>query len=308
MSKVFICHRHEAEMAAGRLAESLRQDYGSDVFLDTGIRGGENYEKKLRQTVGHAQIVVVLIGPGWVTARDARDRTLDDPDSWVRREIEYALEHDDIKVIPVLLGHNKKPSEEELPQSLAPLAKLQPLRLFHETWGADVELLKNNFGSDVWKQSQTQRKIAGSLESAKEAARKTSVEQLARKKSARAFSAPGTDPKAVAEDLRKFYQGLGMQSRITRPEIGGYLVEAQHSGKLRAMAGLQSAIEVLVMTEGDDLLIHISAGKWGDKALAVGISPFLPPTLLTAAYGTHRQSKLPAQTLERVEEFLLESG
>ena len=308
MSKVFICHRHESEMAAGRLAESLKQDYGSDVFLDTGIRGGEDYEKKLRQTVGHAQIVLVLIGPGGVAARDRLGRTLEDSNSWVRREIEYALEHEDIQVIPVLLGHDSKPSKEELPESLAPLAKLQPLRLYHETWRADVERLKDNFGSEVWKQSQAQSKIAGSLVAARKAVSKTSAEQLARKKSARAFSAPGTDPKAVAEDLRQFYQGLGMQSRVTRAEIGGYLVEARHAGKLRAMAGLQSAIEVLVMSEGDDLLIHISAGKWGDKALAVGLSPLLPPTLLTAAYGTHRQSKLPAQTLERVEQFLLESG
>ena len=305
MSRVFICHRHASEMVAGRLADSLRHDYGSDVFVDTGLRPGEKYEKKLLQTVGHAQIVLVLIEHDWANARDSLGRTLEDPQSWVRREIEYALQHDDIQVIPVLISGAAKPSKEQLPESLIPLAELKPKTISNDSWNTDVAKLKDAFGPDLWKQSQAQRHLAASLDAAREAARRTNVEQLARARKARSFRAPEVEAKAVAEDLRDFYKTLGMRARIDRPVEGGFRVEAQHAGSLRAMSGLQSAISVLVMRDGDDLLVHVTAGKWGDKALAVGLSALMPPTLVTAAYGVRRQAKLPGQTYEHVEQFLL---
>jgi hypothetical protein len=69
-----------------------------------------------------ATIMLAIIGPNWVDARDEKtgNRRIDDPEDWVRVEIERALAQK-IPVIPVLVAGATLPSKSDLPQSLQPL-------------------------------------------------------------------------------------------------------------------------------------------------------------------------------------------
>jgi hypothetical protein len=56
--------------------------------------------------------MVVVIGPQWLNATDAEgNRRLDQPDDWVRREIETALRRE-ILILPLLVNNTPQPAAE----------------------------------------------------------------------------------------------------------------------------------------------------------------------------------------------------
>jgi hypothetical protein len=68
------------------------------------------------------------------------ERRLDDPDDFVRLEIEAALERD-VRVIPILVEGARMPRSEELPQSVAALARRQALELTSHRFSSDTRTL-----------------------------------------------------------------------------------------------------------------------------------------------------------------------
>src|SRR5262249_12796357 len=78
-------------------------------------------------------------GKGWIDARDDKGvRRLDNPEDFVRIEIESALKQDK-RVIPVLVGDTHMPRPEELPEEIRPLARRNAVRLSHERFRADAQ-------------------------------------------------------------------------------------------------------------------------------------------------------------------------
>ena len=78
----------------------------------------------IRTILPGCRVVLVLIGPNWLEARDETGRRrLDDPQDWVRIEIETALNASGLDVVPVLVNGARMPRAEELPQSLHPLLR-----------------------------------------------------------------------------------------------------------------------------------------------------------------------------------------
>ena len=78
-------------------------------------------------------------GNGWLDARDERgSRRLDDPNDFVRIEIESALRLGK-RVIPVLVHEARMPRPDELPEAIRPLATRNAVRLTHERFRADVQ-------------------------------------------------------------------------------------------------------------------------------------------------------------------------
>jgi len=67
-------------------------------------------------------------------------RRLDDPNDFVRIEIEAALKQDK-RVIPVLVGETRMPRLDELPEAIRPLARRNAVRLTHERFRADAHSL-----------------------------------------------------------------------------------------------------------------------------------------------------------------------
>ncbi len=91
------------------------------IYRDTSERLGVPWPQEIRERCSAADIVLVVIGPKWLEARDqyAR-RRIDQADDWVRLEIELALASGKT-VIPIAFGGQNLPPPEALPESIAEL-------------------------------------------------------------------------------------------------------------------------------------------------------------------------------------------
>jgi hypothetical protein len=111
---------------------------------------GDDFVEVLSRAVGSCDVLLALIGDEWLTVADEHGRRrLDDPDDFVRLELEAALARN-IRVIPVLVDGARMPRADELPPSLAPLAGRQALQLSPASFDADtnrlLEVLERTLG------------------------------------------------------------------------------------------------------------------------------------------------------------------
>lgn len=108
------------------------------MFIDGDtIEPGVDFAEAISRAVAACQVLVV-IGPKWLTGTEQRDRRrLDDPDDLVRLEIEAALARD-VRVIPILVGDAVMPGRDDLPESLAGLARRNALLIRHESFHSDA--------------------------------------------------------------------------------------------------------------------------------------------------------------------------
>jgi len=141
---VFLCYRREDSSGyAGRLFDALVARFGENsVFMDIDtIAPGQDFVDVIEAALVDCEIVLVLIGPSWLNARDKRKRRrLDNPDDFVRMEIEGALSRG-LRVLPVLVGGAEIPSSRELPPSLALLARRHAFDVSDRRWRYDVQAL-----------------------------------------------------------------------------------------------------------------------------------------------------------------------
>jgi TIR domain len=138
--KVFISYRRrETAGHAGRLYDRLAEHFGDErVFMDVRMEPGVDFVDQIDDAVTHCDALLSLIGAQWLDMRDAQGRRrLDDPHDFARLEVESALARD-VKVIPVLLQDAKMPEPDDLPESLAPLARRHAIELSDERWDYDV--------------------------------------------------------------------------------------------------------------------------------------------------------------------------
>ncbi|MBL8424305.1 MAG: SUMF1/EgtB/PvdO family nonheme iron enzyme [Candidatus Accumulibacter phosphatis] len=147
MAGIFISYRREdAAGWAGRLVPDLRREFpGGDVFHDiTSLGIGEDALEVIRQALESYSVVIVMIGPHWLDARDEHgQRRLDDPDDWVRLEVEESLKRRGLRVVPLLVGTATMPKAAQLPETLRPLARRVAHEISDKRWDYDVgELVK----------------------------------------------------------------------------------------------------------------------------------------------------------------------
>ena len=119
--KVFISYRRkDSHYIADRIYDWLEREFGREnVFKDVdAIPLGRDFRHILQDGVTRCDALLAVIGPRWLNETDAVGRRrVDDPEDWVRIEIETALERD-IPVIPLLVDGASFPHGEELPSSL----------------------------------------------------------------------------------------------------------------------------------------------------------------------------------------------
>jgi hypothetical protein len=142
--RIFISYRREdARGYAGRLQGDLSRRYTSEaVFRDIEIPPGVDFAEHIIGLIDNCNVVLVMIGNGWLNARDNEGaRRLDKDGDWVRLEIERALARSDVEVIPVLVDGARLPPREELPPSLAGLRRLNAFELSDRRWDYDVNEL-----------------------------------------------------------------------------------------------------------------------------------------------------------------------
>ena len=124
--RIFISYRRqETAWPAGRLYDVLVKHLpAEEVFKDVdNIEPGEDFVERITAAVASCDVLLALIGPQWLTMTDENgDRRLDNPEDYVRLEIEAALKRK-IRVIPILVDEARMPRAKELPPALAPLVR-----------------------------------------------------------------------------------------------------------------------------------------------------------------------------------------
>lgn len=134
MSGIFINYRGaDSRTAAALIDRELASRFGSDlVFRDSrSIPAGVDFVEELLDRLRTCSVLLVVIGPNWLTLTDESGRRLiDDPRDWIRREIVDALTHG-LRVIPVLIDEARLPAEAELPDDITWLSRRQYVPLRH---------------------------------------------------------------------------------------------------------------------------------------------------------------------------------
>ena len=126
MARIIVSYRRSDTAAiAGRIFDRLAAHYGEEqVFMDVDkIPFGTDFRKHIQEVLRAGDVLLAVIGPGWLgNSADGRSRIMDAADP-VRVEVETALRQG-ITVIPVLVDDAAMPAAAELPESLADFAYL----------------------------------------------------------------------------------------------------------------------------------------------------------------------------------------
>jgi hypothetical protein len=142
--RIFISYRREeTAYPAAWLFDRLADRYGGgQVFKDVdSIQLGDDFVEVITRAVGSCDVLLALMGQEWLTITDEHGRRrLDDPDDFVRLEIEAALTRR-VRVIPILVESAQMPRADELPDSLVKLVRRQALELSPTRFEADTSRL-----------------------------------------------------------------------------------------------------------------------------------------------------------------------
>jgi hypothetical protein len=125
MSSIFISYRRaDSQLSCDRIYATLGAVFGAgQVYRDlNAIVGGADFRVAIARALKRCKVVLVVIGPQWltVTGADGR-RRLDDERDAVRLELEIALRQG-MLLLPVLVQGTAVPRTEDLPASLRTLA------------------------------------------------------------------------------------------------------------------------------------------------------------------------------------------
>jgi hypothetical protein len=168
--KIFINYRRDDTAGhAGRVRDRLAPEFGrSRIFMDVaGIRPGAPFAKVLRDKVAACDVLLALIGPRWIDARDKDgNRRLDSTADYVRIEIALALRID-IPVIPILLDGATIPRAQELPKDIEGLVRHNGLHLRDASFDSDIEKLiaeiKLLAEEKTWRSEDERRRQPGAI-------------------------------------------------------------------------------------------------------------------------------------------------
>jgi len=124
------------------LVDELKRAFGADAGCEMGtVPAGKTVTEADMETISGCAAVQVVMGPRWLGVHDDHGRRrLDDPEDFVRVEIESALRSDK-RVLQILVGDAQLPGPQLLPESLQ-----GPVR--YPAW---------TLGEAVWSESITRR-------------------------------------------------------------------------------------------------------------------------------------------------------
>ena len=146
MAGIFVSYRQaDAKAWAMSLRDDLAEAFGADqVFLDKDTLHAGNWRKQIRDALDRCKVVLVVIGPRWITIADEQNRPrISLAEDVHHQEIALALSQSDLTVIPVLVDEAPMPRAEQLPQDLQKLCE-QQARKIGDTQArrkADLEVL-----------------------------------------------------------------------------------------------------------------------------------------------------------------------
>ena len=125
MSQIVISYRRQDSAdVTGRIYDHLVREFGrASVFKDVDtIPPGADFREAIKSAVSTANVFLAIIGDRWLTVADEEGRRcIDDPNDFVRIEIETALKRD-FQLIPLLVRGSRMPTPAELPDALRALS------------------------------------------------------------------------------------------------------------------------------------------------------------------------------------------
>ena len=144
-ARIFISYRTaDGKDKATALARDLGARFGDEqVFLDKDdLRGGSAWRDEVQRTLGAKPVLLLLITPQLLTAKDASGALrIADPNDPVRREFSAALEAG-AHLIPLLCdGVEAPPPAAELPKPFDRLGEYTWRRLRAYDWKSDLDRL-----------------------------------------------------------------------------------------------------------------------------------------------------------------------
>jgi hypothetical protein len=146
MAAIFINYRRDdAPGVAGRLFDHLSPKFSRrSIFMDVdAMKPGMDFVAQLDSQVAQCGVLLAVIGPRWLDAKDPNgQRRLDSDHDYVRIELASALKRD-IPVIPVLVDGAAMPPEGSLPDDLKSLVRRHALELRHTRFEADAVAITN---------------------------------------------------------------------------------------------------------------------------------------------------------------------
>jgi len=146
--------RDQSSFIARSLRDALVARFGEgSVFLDeSAISPGGEWPREIQEAILGCSAMLVIIGPYWLSASvlGSDSRRLDDPDDWVRREVEGGLARPEVAMIPLLVDGAKMPESNTLPPTLDALTARQAFVLTGSSLENEVEALVRGIrGGDV---------------------------------------------------------------------------------------------------------------------------------------------------------------
>jgi TIR domain len=152
MAGIFINYRRDdAPGVAGRLFDYLALKFPrGSLFMDVdAMNPGIDFAKQLDTQVAQCRVLLAVIGPHWLDAKDkAGQRRLDSEKDYVRIELASALKRA-IPVIPILVDGATMPPDDSLSDDLKPLTRRHALELRHSRFNADADAIMHALESAV---------------------------------------------------------------------------------------------------------------------------------------------------------------
>lgn len=141
---IFLSYRRQDAAPYARLLQyQLRERFpDAQVFMDLdSIEPGLDFVEVIEEALGSCVVLVALIGRQWLTLTDEEgNRRLDNPDDYVRFEVQTALQRG-VRVIPVLVDGAAALKAPQLPVELHKLARLSALELSYGRYQFDADRL-----------------------------------------------------------------------------------------------------------------------------------------------------------------------
>lgn len=132
MASIFISYRQDdAKAWAISLRDDLAEIFGKDqVFLDNDTLHAGNWREQIEGALKRCKVVLVVIGPRWLTITDAQKHPrIQLADDVHHQEVAIALSRRDITVIPVLVDDAPMLRAEQLPEDLQKLSEQQARKI-----------------------------------------------------------------------------------------------------------------------------------------------------------------------------------
>lgn len=141
--RIFVNYRRDDDPGFTQaLFQRLEQAFSIDqLFMDVEghIKAGDDFVHVLRDQISRCDILLVVIGPRWLTSRDRSGALrLENPNDFVRMEIAWALQLN-THLIPVLVGGAEMPRPDQLPEAIKSLSYRHALRLTIERFKVDTD-------------------------------------------------------------------------------------------------------------------------------------------------------------------------